>query len=153
MMLVHAPALVSSVRAMAQVGLESDRLGGLLALVATTIFFGLKIVGVQWLEFATHRRSVVAIILAVVLLHAGSIGAYLDPAWEPTGVPMAATGLLAAGLTSVQRTAGLLLAFGQSVAKRRRPDLTSWGRMWLGLIAPHRNLYVACHCAPRAPPV
>ena len=149
---IHTPALVSSFWALTDGGPNPGRLGGFLALALAMLFFISKIRGVRALEFATHRRSVLTIAIAVVLIHADAIGTYLQLQQVPATVPVAATTLLATGLTSVQEAVGSALSGTERTSKRPRRLTPALGAAWFGLFGRHRLTLVACLCAPRAPP-
>ena len=153
MAVIHAPALVSSLWALTDSGPDPGRLGAFLAPALAMLFFISKIRGVKALEFATHRRSVLTIAIAVVLIHADAIGTYLQLQQVPATVPVAATTLLAAGLTSVQEAVVAALSGTRRTSKRPRRLTPALGAAWFGFFGRHRATLVACLCAPRAPPV
>jgi hypothetical protein len=149
---VHGPAMMSSWRGLVESGFEPGRLGGFVGLALTMLFFLAKIRGVKGLEFATHRRAVLTIVFAVVLIHADAIGAFLETQAVPATVPVAATTLLATGLTRVEEAFSATLV-GPARTSRTRTHLSpALDAAWFDVLRRHRSTLVACLCAPRAPP-
>jgi hypothetical protein len=149
---VHTPALLSSWRGLVESGFDPDRIGGFAGLALTMLFFMAKIRGVKALEFATHRRAVLTIAVAVVLIHAGCINTYLETQPVPATVPVAATTLLAAGLTRVEEAFGAAWSGPAKTSKRHQRLSPSLDAAWFDVLRRHRSTMVACLCAPRAPP-
>lgn len=152
MVVLHVPSLIASWRVFVQSGLDPGELGGCLGLSASMLFFVLKLRGVACLRFRIDRRSLVAISVAIVLMHADAIGIHLGCAGVPKEVPIAGTTLLAVGLTRVQR--GVRVAFSrcQGVSRRRAPAALANDTAWFAAFVPHRRILTACVCIPRAPP-
>jgi hypothetical protein len=149
---IHGPALSSSFRTFVESGLDPSRVWGFVALALSMLFFLAKIWGVKALEFAGGPRAVLTIAIALVLIHAGAIETYLQFEAVPKAVPVAATTVLAAGLTSVQRTVEAVVSRSDQTAKRRRRLMPAFGATALGPPARRQAALVACLCAPRAPP-
>lgn len=147
MLLVHLPALLKGWSAIALDGGTSVRTASFVALNLSALLFVLKTAGVRWLDFATDRRSLVALTLAIGLLHVN-----LAPGAEALALPQAphaAAGvILIVGLVPVQRLARRLLAGGRLAVRRARSSvvLTQLER---------RLLWLDAHLirASRAPPV
>jgi len=152
MLVLHVPALFASWRMFIQSGLDVGLLGGCLALSAAMLFFVLKLWGIPCLQFATDRRSLMVITVAVTLLHADAIGTRLNFVAVPENVPLTATALLATGLTRVQSVTKAALAHGRGIPKRRILTLLPSHSTWLGAFSPHRRILAALVCIPRAPP-
>ena len=152
MLALHVPALIASWRVFIQSGLDVGPLGGCLALSAAVLFFVLKLWGVPCLQFATDRRSLMVITVAVTLLHADAIGTRLNFVAVPQNVPLTATALLATGLTRVQSVTKAALAHGRGISKRRILTLLFNHSAWLGAFIPHHRILAALVCIPRAPP-
>jgi hypothetical protein len=149
---IHGPALISSFRTFVESGLDPSRVWGFVALALSMLFFLAKIWGIRALEFETSRRALLTISVALVLIHAGAIETYLQFEAVPKAVPVAATTLLAAGLTSVQRTVEAVASRSNQSPKRRRRLMPAVGAASLGPPASRQAALVACLCAPRAPP-
>jgi hypothetical protein len=147
------PALFSSLRTFIESDLDPSKVGSLGALALSTLFFLAKIHGFKALEFATNRRAVMTIAVALVMLHADAIEAYLGSPEVPRAVPIAATTLLASGLNTVQRAIDTVISLaGRSLKRRHRlvPAVRAASHK-----EPARRLAAACvhPCIPRAPPV
>lgn len=149
---IHGPALVSSFQSFVGSGLDPSRVWGFVALALSMLFFLAKIRGVRALEFETSRRAALTISVALLLIHAGAIENLLQFEAVPKAVPVAATTLLAAGLTSVQRTVEAVVSRCDHTFKRRRQLTPSVGAASLGPPSLRQAALVACLCAPRAPP-
>ena len=147
------PALFSSLRTFIESDLDPSKVGSLGALALSTLFFVAKIRGFKALEFATNRRAIMTIAVALVMLHADAIEAYLGSPEVPRAVPIAATTLLASGLATVQRTIDTVVSLaGRSLKRRHRlvPAVSAASHK-----EPARRLEAACECPciPRAPPL
>ncbi len=149
MVAAHIPALISAWSVIVQTGLDPSRLGGCLGLSAATAFFLLKLWGVRCLRFETGYRSLITIGVAVVLIHADAIGAHLPGAVLPKELPVAASTLLAAGMSRVQEAVRSL-----TVAARRPvvPPLSLIESARFGAFRPCNWLISSQLCIPRGPP-
>lgn len=80
MLVSHAPALSAAWRGLAENGFQAGRVGGLVFLAAAMLFFLAKLLGVACLRIQLDRRSIVALCVAVALIHGGSLDVELRPA-------------------------------------------------------------------------
>lgn len=152
MLACHVPALITTWVAVLRGGIDVGQLGGFLLLNASVAFFVLKVRGVGFLEFRTDRRSLVAVTVAVALMHADAIGTRLDYQAVPAEIPVAASTLFAAGLTRVQSAMrGLVSRRAESTNRRARPAATA-DTACFGAFAPRRWILNSCVRIPRAPP-
>jgi hypothetical protein len=103
MLAIHVPACIRTWQAVAQPASNEAQFGAAVWLIGAVVFFVLKLLGVSWLRFQTDRRSLCAISLAVLLIHAGPIGFRLPDAMVPGNTPLLGTMLLMAGLGCVQQ--------------------------------------------------
>ena len=152
MLLCHVPALAASAYRLCDADSATGSAGGFASLCAAMIFFALKFCQLPALRFNTDRRSVLALTVAVALLHADAIGSRLGATSVPEALPIAATTLLVAGMTRVQQAANDL---NSRVARKSDRDRQF---AWTGLLvtpnplSPHAELCLACLFIPRAPP-
>lgn len=149
MVVVHMPALEALWRALLTEGVDSVRLGSFVALNLATLFFLVKTLLPRLLTFQSDSRSLAAVTLGVVLLHASAVELRLHDGSYRQELPVAGSLLFAAGFSFVQGSLRTLLA-RLSVAKRAvrlagMPLADACDR-------PRDLLLVACLCAPRAPP-
>jgi len=150
MAIVHAPVLVELWHVLISEGAGSIRLSSFLGLNLATVFFALKIWGVRLLEFETNRRSLIAITLAVALMHGNVVGAWSSYIAVPQEAPIAASVLLMSGLSRLQRA--LRRPFSCSRETWRTAE--SFIQMVrLSALPPRQLLLAACLCTPRAPPL
>jgi hypothetical protein len=150
LLIIHAPALILAWLLFVDGGTESIRLSSFLGLNLATLFFVLKIRGVRLLELQTDRRSLLAIAVAVGLMHAHAVGARLQYVAVPQDVSVAAGVLFATGFARLQRVLGTLVSRGRVAAKTTRlraQPVQCYQRRprWLP--------YTARLCTPRAPPL
>ena len=148
MLLVHAPALLRSWRGLFGTEGNEAAIVGCVWLTLATLFFVLKVAGVPWLRFRTGRRSRLAILVAILLIHCGPLGVHLDGVLNPGDAPLLSTLLLAAGLDRVQQwwqgTPGT-----RSLPALRQPRE---GRVHSGLAVSPSRLSALIIYAPRPPP-
>lgn len=149
LLIIHAPALVVAWLLFLDGGTESIRLSSFLGLNLATLFFVLKIRGVRLLELQTDRRSLLAIAVAVGLMHAQAVGARLQYVAVPQDVSVAAGVLFITGLARVQRALETLTSGGRVAAKttRLRAQTVQYYQR-----RPRWLPYTARLCTPRAPP-
>lgn len=152
MVLLHAPALIATCRSFVENGVDPSRLVGWIGLVAATIFFVLKLRGVEFLKFGRDRHAVAVLTLAVVLMHADVIGSRLNWQTGPTALPLAGTTLFATGFSRVRQWAGAILLHGREARKRPLPSETAVDSAHVTNFAPHHRLTSGCLSIPRAPP-
>ncbi|MEE9295113.1 MAG: hypothetical protein V3W34_09175 [Phycisphaerae bacterium] len=152
MVAAHVPALISAWGAIVQNGLDPSRLGGCLGLSAATAFFLLKLWGVPCLRFATGYRSLITIGVAVVLIHADAIGAHLPGAVVPKELPVAASTLLAAGMSRVQEVVRSVCSRDRASSKPVAPPLSLVESARFGAFTPCNWLISSQLCVPRGPP-
>jgi hypothetical protein len=147
--IVHAPALISAWHAAVITNSDPSRLDTCLWLTLSTVFFALKAWDVECLRFNTSRRSLVAITVAVGLLHAEAIGERMSAPALPPEVPIVATAFLASGLKAVQRAGEACV----SSRPRRAAALPQTGDVALvAAFSPHRRILISRSRIPRAPP-
>lgn len=79
MLVSHAPALSAAWRGLVENGFQAGRVAGLVFLVAAMLFFFAKLLGLAFLRVNLDRRSVVALCVAVALLHGGCLDVELRP--------------------------------------------------------------------------
>lgn len=149
MLLVHMPALVTSGTRLFQDVADPAHWASFALLSVTNAFFILKIRDVRFLQFNTGQASVAIIVAAVVLIHANAVGMRLDWADGPDGLPIAASMLLATGLTRVQDAMR-----GDGPPQRRVAErlLPATDTVRAGSFAPRRWTLIAHQCIPRSPP-
>jgi hypothetical protein len=148
MLAVHVPACVRVWQRILEPHSTATQLGAGVWLAAAIVFFALKLIGLPSLRFATDRRSLCAIALAILLIHAGPLGFRSPEAVVPGNAPLIGSMLLIMGLSSVQKILGGLN-----------------GRRSYGLLVPlsgkpvHLPIGECIHCstpliqrAPRPPP-
>jgi hypothetical protein len=152
MVLAHIPALKASVELFIQSGLDPSRLGSLLGLTATTLFFILKLFDLPFLRFRTDRRFLVTVGLAVLLMHADALGACLNCENVPKELPVAATTLFAAGLARVQSAIETAFSHDGRRSRRHLWEPAAHDVAWFGAFVPHRRVAAALIFIPRAPP-
>lgn len=152
MLVCHIPALIASWRGLLQAEIVAEQLGGSLLLTASVIFFVLKLRGARFLEFNTDRRSLLAVTVAVGLLHADAIGTRLDFEPVPAQMPVAASTLFVAGLSRVQSVANNILSRGAMAVRRRTRLAVSTEVARFGAFAPRLWILAPALCTPRAPP-
>ena len=149
---IHGPALVSSFESFVGSGLDPTRVWGFVALALSMLFFLAKIWGVKTLEFATNRRAVLTIAIALVLIHGSAIGTYLQFDTVPKAVPVGATTLLAAGLAGVQDRLDVVFSSAHRARNRRRWLTPATAAVWPSSPTRCHPAMTACLCTPRAPP-
>lgn len=148
MLLIHLPAMITRWQALLAGELGNGQLLGFAALNLSTLFFALKVAGVRWLTFHTSPTALMALVVAVVLLHAGVVS---------DGQPLAlhgshhfVAGALVAGSLMGRRD---LNAQSRSARRTfRTGDVTGWRRHHpLPVRLTGRHFRPALE--PRAPPV
>jgi hypothetical protein len=103
LLLIHASAFAKLLRAACgSQALEAEIIGCVWLTVAMA-FFVLKAFGVPWLRFRTDRRSQVAILTAILLIHSGPLGLPLASVLAPTNMPLLGALVLAATLDQVHQ--------------------------------------------------
>lgn len=80
MLVSHAPALAAAWRGLVNSGFQAGRVAGLVFLAAAMLFFFAKLLGVAFLKVHLDRRSIVALCVAVALVHGGCLDVELRPA-------------------------------------------------------------------------
>ena len=152
MVVLHAPALIAACRSFVENGVDPSRLIGWIGLLAATMFFVLKLCGVECLKFARGRHAVAVLTLAVVLMHADVIGSRLNWQTGPKALPLAGTTLFAIGFSRVRRWAGAVLLHGREASKLPLRHETAVDSAYVTNFAPHHWLASGCPSIPRAPP-
>lgn len=150
MAIVHAPALVGLWHALISEGAGSIRLSSFLGLNLATVLFVLKVWGVRLLEFEADRRSLIAITLAVALMHGNVIGAWSSCIAVPQEVPIAASILFASGLSRVQRALRRPFSCSRETWRTAKSFIQ---RVRLSAFHPRQLLLATRLCTPRAPPL
>ncbi len=79
MLVSHAPAMSAAWRGLAENSFQAGRVAGLVLLVAAMLFFLAKLLGVAFLRIHLDRRSIVALCVAVALIHGGCLDVELRP--------------------------------------------------------------------------
>lgn len=152
MLLLHAPALIGAGRSFVENGVDPSRLIGWIGLLVATLFFVLKLRGVEFLKFAKGRHAAAVLTLAVVLMHADVIGSRLNWQTGPKALPLAGTTLFASGFSRVRQWAGAVLLPGREASKRPLRDSTAVDSAPVTNFAPYSRLASGCLSIPRAPP-
>ena len=67
--IAHTPALIGAWGSFLEGGMKVSSLGGCVFLTASMLFFALKLYGVHFLRFHPGRRSILALVLVVGLIH------------------------------------------------------------------------------------
>lgn len=152
MLLVHAPALIAAGRNFVENGVDSSRLIGWIGLLGATLFFVLKLRGVEFLKFSKGRHAAAVLTLAVVLMHAEVIGSRFDWQTGPKALPLAGTTLFVTGFSRVRQWAGSILLQGREASKRTLCNETVVDSAYVTNLAPYHRLACGCLSIPRAPP-
>ncbi|HVP11776.1 MAG TPA: hypothetical protein VMV94_11385 [Phycisphaerae bacterium] len=100
---MHVPACLRAWQGVFESRASETRFDAGVWLALAIVFFVLKLIGVPWLRFQTDRRSLCAIALAILLIHAGPIGFRPPEAVAPGSMPLVGTMLLMMGLSGVQQ--------------------------------------------------
>lgn len=151
MLVLHAPAALSAWANLLTIQSNGRTLAGCAWLTASMVLFVAKLADVPALRFATDRRSLTALILAVVLLHANLLVVVTDlPQPLADSLPLAASTLLAGALVQVQQALRGLL-FGAPAARLARAVRVLGLR--LAANPPARPALCARVLAPRPPPL
>ncbi|MCH8147456.1 MAG: hypothetical protein IH987_05595 [Planctomycetes bacterium] len=79
MLVSHAPALPAAWRGLVDNGFHAGRVAGLVFLAASMLFFFAKLLGVAFLRIRLDRRSIVALCVAVAVIHGGCLDVELRP--------------------------------------------------------------------------
>ncbi|MHC4697490.1 MAG: hypothetical protein ACYTFA_12180 [Planctomycetota bacterium] len=117
----HTPALVSAWESYLQGGMRMELLGGCIVLTASMLLFALKTCDVAFLRLNPDRRALLAMVLAVGLIHFDCLSRTLDSASVANGAAIVATTSLAAGLTLAGRA--LSRALARSTGSSHYPSL------------------------------
>lgn len=112
MLASHAPAVAA---AWVSVFAQPDQIGRCISLTLSAAFFVLKIADVAWLRMRCDRRSVIAMVAAVALLHAG-----VPAHWGAAYSPAPPVSVLALGVTLAMLVAVTAPARTPSHRSRRR---------------------------------
>lgn len=159
MLLVHAGAIASVGQSLFAQGLPSDlsalALRGFI-LLASALFFALKLVDVSWLRLKPGWRSSIASLVIVGLLHVGVIQRATEHALWDTPAEFVAVLSVAAvlGASRVSRRwSSRALARVRCHTSTRLTLLTvSWSRFWQEQIRPYLPPALIHSVPPRAPP-
>jgi hypothetical protein len=103
MLAVHVPACVRVWQRILEPHATAAQIGAGVWLAAAIVFFVLKLIGLPSLRFATDQRSLCAIALAILLIHAGPLGLHSPEAVVPGNAPLVGSLLLMLGLSAVQK--------------------------------------------------
>ena len=79
MLVSHAPAVSAAWRGWVENGFQAGRVAGLVFLAAAMLFFFAKLLGLAFLKVHLDRRSIVALCVAVALIHGGCLDVELRP--------------------------------------------------------------------------
>lgn len=152
MALTHTPALVSAWKVFLSGGITVDVACSWFLLALSMIFFGMKVWGVRWLQFRADRRSYLAFILMVGLVHLDCIGPGLEQKFPLNTTTIVTTTILAFGSLRAKRALS-------DVFKRNRSHTTvqsllpaSNNTVWYDVFRPHCWILAFQKIAPRAPP-
>jgi hypothetical protein len=147
MLAIHAPALLRAAWAVGAGQADAQAVQGVLWLGLWSGFFLLKLCDPPWLRFRTDKRSLVAVAMALVLMHANPLG--LRPDGTPNDQLPAATMLLVIGLERVQQGARTLAA--SWAAAVLVPDTPLAPSLGIVCARPHAALFHTV-IRPRSPP-
>ncbi len=152
MILAHAPGLIAAGRAGLMNGFGVELLSGSVLLVASMVFFVLKIRGVPWLRLQTNRRSVIAVCLVVMLIHLECIRPGLrGELLSQCTVVLVTTSLVFAVPRGVRRVRSSLASRHSSSSLRSFDDRPT-GVIWLDSYRPRCWVLVLSLLRLRAPP-
>ena len=152
MAIAHLPGLVHAWRALLAGGLNAEHLGGCVWLTISVAFFALKVLDVSWLRFCTGRRSKVALVLVVALLHVDLTRPGSDPSIVPDCTAVLATALAIGTLPAVRRGWERVFVHAEAALRRRLPAMSSHDTIWLCQSRPHCWVAVLHLFHLRAPP-
>lgn len=79
MLVSHAPAVPAAWRGWVENGFQAERVAGFVFLAAAMLFFFAKLLGVAFLRVHLDRRSIIALCVAVALIHGGYLDVELRP--------------------------------------------------------------------------
>lgn len=150
--LAHLPGLVNAWRGFFAGGLGIEHLGGCVWLSISIAFFALKVLDVSYLRFCTGRRSKVAFVMVVALLHVDLIRPGSDPSIVPDCAAVLATALVIGVLPPVRRGWERVFVRTEAALKRRLPAASSHETLWLSQSRPHCWVAVLHLFNLRAPP-
>jgi hypothetical protein len=148
LLVVHAPALLRAWRGVVGSHPSEGQIIAAAWLSTAVAFFVLKLAGVSWLRFGTDRRSRIALVMAILLIHCAPLGVCLDGVLAPSDVPLVSTLLLAAGLDGAQRFWRGIIRVGQG----RPAELPHVCRIAIPPAIFTPRLAPLIVCAPRPPP-
>ena len=148
MLAVHTPACVRIWQRILEPHATVAQLGAGIWLAAAIVFFVLKLIGLPSLRFATDRRSVCTIALAILLIHAGPLGFRSPEAVVPDQAPLAGSILLMMGLSSVRK----MLSSLSGNRSPRLPGSASGKPLCLPVLERIHNSTPLIQRAPRPPP-
>ena len=150
--IAHLPALVHAWRGFFAGGLGVEHLGGCVGLSLSIAFFALKVLDVSYLRFCTGRRSKVAFVMVVTLLHVDLIRPGSDPSIVPDCTAVLATALIIGTLPLVRRGWERVFVHTEAAIRRRLPAASSHDTIWLSESRPHCWVAVLHLFNLRAPP-
>ena len=149
--IMHAPALAGAWRSCIDTGVTLELLGGCLAITASMLFFVLKFWGVSFLRFRADRRSWLAMLLAVGLIHLNCLRPVFNHADGADYAAIVITVSVVAGVTEVCRT--YRKSSVRAKASRRSDSTARFaGTVWLDAWRPHCWVLASYLFRLRAPP-
>ncbi len=148
----HTPALVGAWRSFVVNGLAVERLGGCVLLTLTMVFFALKARDIALLRFRSDRRSWVAIVMVVALLHLDVVRTGDDPTLVPQYTTLIATTWLAVKICLVRRHLRPVLMSATSTPVHLSSLMRSADTAWLDAFRPRCWVLAFRLFLLRAPP-
>lgn len=149
----HVPAFVRAVRSLFTEGVTASGLTGCTVLGLVLAFLALKVAGVGFLRFRTDARSLLAIGLAIGLMHVDVLRPQVDITLIPEYAPIVATTLLAAGLDRLRRVRAALSCRVNPVVNTATAMLRRHEAVWFDAFRPHCWVRATHLFLLRAPPV
>jgi len=148
----HVPACWSAWGSLLADGSDGSRLGACLTLSLAMVFFGLKVLDVAWLRFRTDRRSVVALLVTVALLHVDVLQPSNAPPLLAESTALVATTWLLALAEPIRRLVKAALVANSATLKHVVTLARSHATVWLDAFHPHCWLLILRPHLLRAPP-
>lgn len=152
MALSHAPALVNVWRDCLAGNFSVDQVSGWILLLLSMVFFGLKVIGVRWLQFKVDRRSCLAFTLVVGLVHLDCIQPDAGQKLPFEATVVLTTSILAIGTHRLSRTLSDLLRQNRTHKTLRTSLPTSTNTAWVDMFHPHCWILINRNVISRAPP-
>lgn len=152
MVAAHAPACWGAWRSLLAAGSDGSRLGACLALTLAIAFFALKVLDVAWLRFRTDRRSVVALLVIVAVLHVDLIRSDNAPPLLAESTALVATTWLLSLAEPIRRLIKVAIVTAAATLRHTLTLSRSNDAVWLDAFHPRCWLLILRPHLLRAPP-